>query len=1742
MKHTIKEIKNNKTANHGARIYTKTLKNGTAFILLLLMLFNLMPVGLLNNKVYGETLQITEEDRKAGEILKVDEIVVGSRVTGIVGFDEDNSPGNDKDQYNNIVRSFDKVMWNMFITMGTKEGAVEDVNTGILKIEAELPDLQYEGTPTLYKWDLEGMHWAKNVELTENGRKFTANLKISIADAAQQEFILAMDVLGAPNGMEITPKITVSLEGNEESDKKSIILNNQDESKLNSKVIVSAKPALDVLISKTSLNTNGNYNVETGQKVTEATEDTNYGNMQGYGIGIGLFQTNTNKGLTGIEVPYGDIKFDLTLNQETSLDPIFWDYNENMTTKTGKNNRTMLASNDTSLPYNKEPVANSQNKSCNNGGNWNIVQDENDKNKYHVTVSGYEFNNSFIFPVLNSSGVSMLGQYPGIRFFSTGYFETILQILEQEEGEEPIKNIKLTAEISNVNYKSLTNQTGVDNNPTNNSSVNNVDLYPSGGTSSSYPYEKRIWFVGANKRKWDTGDSSAIRGQKIEINTYIRLKDRIGGADILVKFDDKALEPRVYSGDKEYYPYRGDTMKFNVLYAAKFDGTGWTSDSEMQNTKMDDLQYFDTIEELNNAGVVCVGALLESTSGYLNRGNGVGYYYLPVTVKSDAEPGKVYQALNDVRYYDMNHIPDRTIQTHLLTTNINDYPARVWSYENGTYTKTKYNENGEEIGYHVSVYRGDSLLVIGAAQNIKIAREKEIYNLSLNENTAQFTVTPSIAGNYNIEGVDLKVKVTLPVGLTYICGTSNYDEPEIIKNNDGTTTLVWYKNNQTVNKSVGQITFETFIDEDTPNNKIYTISTSIEEKPKVVDGKNIYVIGNGRNSFKYGGIISNRTASTTITVENMGGYSTYKETETHIVEKGEKIRYKIVASNRKDEPLDTFQMLDILPHNGDGRGTEYSGTYTVESIDVKVLNSNKEEVTNHNIKLYLTENEDVRSQDAKTIDFSKFEEAESGSINKTITGFALKGTLPQFTKVVVEIVLKPENNMPSDKYINSATVQTNPNASYMSTKKVKVEVIKRYLDGRIWLDSNRNGIIDEGESFIKDVNVALLNIDGTPAKDINGNTMPSIRTNQDGYYKFEDMIKGDYKVKIEYEDKYDLTEKEAGDNIELNSKFNNNDQTDKITKLSASNNFLIKQEYVNAGLIIKGGNLIVHHYIMKPDGTKTTTKVKLPSEEDAADETQEGDVGNPYTTNKVNPIEYYEYVEDTGNTTGTFTVASETTPIEVIYYYRLKQYSYTVRYFDKDTGEEIKEFKTGEAKYYETEVEVSSEKIDIEKYEYDSSDVGKTEKEDKEKLTIGSNVEENVINLYYIKKKGTVITKYIDINTKKEIEEKESTTDKIDEIYTTIKKEIEEYVYVKDTENTTGKYIDGEIEVIYYYRLKQYPYTVNYYEKETGELIGPKTKQGEKKYLGTEIETEKEIIEIEGYEYDSIEPENILKIGKHVDKNVINIYYIRKKGTLVVKYKDIETGEEIEETITDEDGVGKDYFTHLNNIPGYIFVKDTENTEGKYIEGETKVIYYYRKLVFNLKLDKWVDSIIINGVKQKGNTFDAKDKVIKTEINKNKIAEADVKVVYKIRITNDSEVAGKVETLTEKIPEGLKFYQEDNSITWKEENGVLTTEDLKDIEIEPGKYAEISITLRWENKEENFGAKTNIASIGKANNRFDYEEKTKEDNKGQAEFVLAIVTGLDSVDKIILTRAVILVMAMTVFTGITMGIKKKINA
>ena len=170
--------------------------------------------------------------------------------------------------------------------------------------------------------------------------------------------------------------------------------------------------------------------------------------------------------------------------------------------------------------------------------------------------------------------------------------------------------------------------------------------------------------------------------------------------------------------------------------------------------------------------------------------------------------------------------------------------------------------------------------------------------------------------------------------------------------------------------------------------------------------------------------------------------------------------------------------------------------------------------------------------------------------------------------------------------------------------------------------------------------------------------------------------------------------------------------------------------------------------------------------------------------------------------------------------------------------------------------------------------------------------------------------------------------------------------------------------------------------------------------------------------------------------------------------------------------------------------------------------------------------------KRNGQTYETKNQIYKIEINQKKILDCDLKVTYRIRITNNGEVAGKVGKIIEKIPDGFAFYKEDNSTNWQEENGVLINEDLANVNINPNDSIDVSIVLRWKNNENNFGVKINTVQISNNTNIYNYEESTLEDNNSKSEIIITITTGFDQEDKAMMLNILfkILVVALVIAT------------
>ena len=151
---------------------------------------------------------------------------------------------------------------------------------------------------------------------------------------------------------------------------------------------------------------------------------------------------------------------------------------------------------------------------------------------------------------------------------------------------------------------------------------------------------------------------------------------------------------------------------------------------------------------------------------------------------------------------------------------------------------------------------------------------------------------------------------------------------------------------------------------------------------------------------------------------------------------------------------------------------------------------------------------------------------------------------------------------------------------------------------------------------------------------------------------------------------------------------------------------------------------------------------------------------------------------------------------------------------------------------------------------------------------------------------------------------------------------------------------------------------------------------------------------------------------------------------------------------------------------------------------------------FDLALKKWVSRAIVTNqdgsqnIIETGHTGDEDpEPPAKVDLGRQDINKVTVKFEFQIKITNEGEIAGYATEVTDYIPEGLKFIQEDNPLWYPREplNGRerVGTTQLADTLLQPGESATILILLTWINDPNNMGLKTNIAEISQDDNDSD---------------------------------------------------------
>ncbi|MCD8365068.1 MAG: hypothetical protein LUC83_04510, partial [Clostridiales bacterium] len=253
----------------------------------------------------------------------VSALTIKSLIDGTAPFDGDDSVGNDSGAGNRIVRTFDYVNYTLEYTTALMDPA-ETVDEAYLMAEFTL-----SCDPSVAEFNTETLNWCMDQVITyvytdgssstswDSGRTVAEQVltgkrylsKSGDANAIPGTGTLSVGVYvkAAKNGDLIQPEFTVWMEGNEESLFQSV----QSEG-----IKVSAEPRYNInLVRNGSCSYLAYFDMETGAISETDTDGSMYGRLEGYALGLQLYNTSADKGLKGIELPTGEITFDLIFTE-----------------------------------------------------------------------------------------------------------------------------------------------------------------------------------------------------------------------------------------------------------------------------------------------------------------------------------------------------------------------------------------------------------------------------------------------------------------------------------------------------------------------------------------------------------------------------------------------------------------------------------------------------------------------------------------------------------------------------------------------------------------------------------------------------------------------------------------------------------------------------------------------------------------------------------------------------------------------------------------------------------------------------------------------------------------------------------------------------------------------------------------------------------------------------------------------------------------------------------------------------------------------------------------------------------------------------------------------------------------------------------------------------------------------------------------------------------------------------------
>lgn len=556
--------------------------------------------------------------------------------------------------------------------------------------------------------------------------------------------------------------------------------------------------------------------------------------------------------------------------------------------------------------------------------------------------------------------------------------------------------------------------------------------------------------------------------------------------------------------------------------------------------------------------------------------------------------------------------------------------------------------------------------------------------------------------------------------------------------------------------------------------------------------------------------------------------------------------------------------------------------------------------------------------------------------------------------------------------------------------------------------------------------------------------------------------------------------------------------------------YILSEKPVEATVKMKKEEIVVKYYYIHISSGVIEKHIDQITGQILSEKVHEGKEGDKYRTEE-KTFKGYDFMPDSypSNSVGKMTVDT----IEVKYYYK-KKATVIAEYIDKATKDKIvKSVKTEghEDDNYTTETKIF-EGYKLERIPDNANG--------RMKVTVnadGTFDGTTTVTYYYVHQSAGVDEKHVDEMSGNVLAQTHYDGHEGD-AYTTEEKEFIGYNLNKDKypANAKGKMSVELTEVIYYYK-KQASAKVQYVDRNSGEVLEKIEINGSE---GDEYDTVGK--EFDEYEFLEVVGEVTGKLDPNEEKLIT--YYYTKQSKVVVKYLNKETNEQLVEETIQLGHEGDEYTTTPKEIENFIVEGTPKNAKGVMTKEPITVTYYYRKPIFDFSISTNINSIIKdNKTKNMKNA-----EIAKVEIDRKKLDKTNVSVVFNVIVKNTGEVPGKV-TILEKVPEGFRMYEKDNS-GWKvtDNEGRITTEEMA-----PGKSKTYKVTLRWLGGESNMGTIKNEVAIEGAENAVGYVQLTTKNDKSDAQVIVSVSTGVEKISMVV-------VIVLAYFAVITI-VNKKLN-